>query len=38
MPTNAFVVGAISYAVAGFVGSGLALGVVLVRRATEIDK
>jgi hypothetical protein len=38
VPTNAFIVGALSYVIAAFVGSGLALGVVLVRRATEIDR
>jgi hypothetical protein len=35
--TNAFIVGAVTYVIAAFVGSGLALGAVLVRRATKID-
>jgi hypothetical protein len=36
-PTNAFIVGALSYVIAAFVGSGFALAVVLVRRATATD-
>lgn len=36
-PTNAFIVGALAYVIAAFVGSGLALGAVLMRRAAQID-
>lgn len=37
VPTSAFLVGAIAYVVAGFVGSGIVASVMVVRRATEID-
>ena len=37
-PTNVFIVGALSYAIAAFVGSGLALGLVLLRRPIDIDR
>ena len=36
-PTNAFIAGALSYVIVAFVGSGLALGVVLLSRAAETN-
>lgn len=37
VPTNAFIVSALSYVIAAFVGSGVALGAILLRRTAEID-